>query len=66
MAVFAVLILSAPVTSLGSRHARRFALSCADRTTPLPYMSLRNHFMCLFARYAAALSFVCSASARRP
>ena len=58
MAVFPVLMLSAAVTSLGSLYARKFALSCADRTTPLPYMSLRNLFMCLFARYAAALSFV--------
>eukprot|EP00959_Pyramimonas_sp_CCMP1952_P146919 3075006-Pyramimonas_sp.AAC.1 len=44
ISVFAVLILSAAVTSLGSRCARRFALSCADCTTPLPYMSLRNLF----------------------
>eukprot|EP00959_Pyramimonas_sp_CCMP1952_P083871 1754074-Pyramimonas_sp.AAC.1 len=31
IAVFANLIFSAPVTSLGSRYACRFALSCADR-----------------------------------
>eukprot|EP00959_Pyramimonas_sp_CCMP1952_P129105 2699629-Pyramimonas_sp.AAC.1 len=66
MADFAVLILSAPVAPLGSRCARSIALSCAGRAAHLPCMSLRNLFMCLFARRAAALSFVCPARARRP
>eukprot|EP00959_Pyramimonas_sp_CCMP1952_P387840 8127920-Pyramimonas_sp.AAC.1 len=37
-------MLPSLVTSLVSLCARRFALSCADRTAPLPCISLRNLF----------------------
>eukprot|EP00959_Pyramimonas_sp_CCMP1952_P276400 5777830-Pyramimonas_sp.AAC.1 len=63
MAVFAVFMLSAAVTSRASPYARRFTLSCAERTIPFPYKSDRRRVMCLCATCDALLSFTFSLSA---